>query len=65
MSIHRDPLSRKVAAMIERMLDVGLEAPLDDAASLRIGLDAAREILAPDASDEHEHVPRSDVVVIN
>jgi hypothetical protein len=65
MSVHRDPLSRKVGAMIERMLDVGLEASLDDAGSLRIGLDAAREILAPDATEEHEHVPSSDIVVIN
>ena len=65
MSVHRDELSFKTAAMRERMIDVGLEARLNDVAALRIGLDAARDVLAPDTVDGYEHVPRSDVVVIN
>lgn len=65
MPTSRDHLCRKAGAMIERMLDIGLTASLDDAGSLRIGLDAARDVLALDAVDEEWHVRRSDVVVVN
>lgn len=65
MAAEREQLGIKVTAMRERMLDVGLEARLDNAAALRIGLDAARDVLALDAVDEDGHIPRSDVVVIN
>jgi len=66
MSTTQHALQTKTDAMVHRALDIGLAASLDDAARLRVGLDAAITIRRWAELEANEvHVPRSDVVVIN